>query len=522
MKKFRDFLFFYIIIFSMFNFIPQKFQIGILGGVIGSKLIMYPMVLLFVCSIYSQYKFKNIIRRFDIFSKYIFVYFIIVFISFIVGIYNYPYYNEILNGTVNISNKLAIFINCLKNFDININENNLAFYYYLLWNFKEIIAFIFWGFGGAYLIYCLYYDDWRKAFTIITRGVLAGIAIVFLYSTIELFYLTGSDWAKKFLIQINPYIHIVSTGYGWWPHLLLKGQLRSVFEEPAHFGIWMSFAIPFLWYKFFVAKTNYKKIFYLIIWIVLSFLCFLTNSRTVTALLLIEEVLIIIFSLYLKEKVLVFKSVVIVGISIIAIFIASSFINFYFVDNNYKISNVEQYLETNLQSIASNSQRSNSARYSVAIANLKIALNYPVLGVGYGLSNAYIRDYLPEISQRSSEVKMWLRLQEEKGILKSGFPKLGEYTTRAAETGFLGLGIYMLAPLYLLNKLRKILCNRYIYYLDKLPYIILTIALIGVLAAGYSNVLNITYCYWVLLGLGYAMCFGKDNEIKTNGDTGSK
>ena len=27
---------------------------------------------------------------------------------------------------------------------------------------------------------------------------------------------------------------------------------------------------------------------------------------------------------------------------------------------------------------------------------------------------------------------------------------------------------------------------------------------------GYS--INITYCYWVLLGLGYAMCFGKPGD----------
>lgn len=56
----------------------------------------------------------------------------------------------------------------------------------------------------------------------------------------------------------------------------------------------------------------------------------------------------------------------------------------------------------------------------------------------------------------------------------------------------------------------------------KLEFAILLIALLGILASGFSITLNITYCYWVLLGLGYAMCFGKENDVIDNGDTGSK
>ena len=40
------------------------------------------------------------------------------------------------------------------------------------------------------------------------------------------------------------------------------------------------------------------------------------------------------------------------------------------------------------------------------------------------------------------------------------------------------------------------------------------ISLLGIMASGIGDTLNITYCYWVLLGLGYAMCFGKAGDEK--------
>ena len=42
------------------------------------------------------------------------------------------------------------------------------------------------------------------------------------------------------------------------------------------------------------------------------------------------------------------------------------------------------------------------------------------------------------------------------------------------------------------------------------------------MASGLDDSINITYCYWVLLGLGYAMCFTKtineESETKINNE----
>ena len=117
---------------------------------------------------------------------------------------------------------------------------------------------------------------------------------------------------------------------------------------------------------------------------------------------------------------------------------------------------------------------------------------------------------------------MWIQNQKEKGILRSGFPKLGEYTSRFSETGIIGLVLFLIPPFILLRKLYFKITDKKLTVDDKLPYVFFTISLIGIMASGLGDTINITYCYWVLLGLGYAMCFGKENDVKDNVDTCSR
>ena len=161
-----------------------------------------------------------------------------------------------------------------------------------------------------------------------------------------------------------------------------------------------------------------------------------------------------------------------------------------------------QYVESNAASLANPDQRSNRARYSVMEADFKIGLAHPLIGVGKGLRSSYIPDYFSEKAFQNGEVKMWLSFREKLGIMRSGFPRLGEYTTRFAESGILGLGIFILPIVVLLRKLYRKLK----FSTDKMPYIAFAVSFCGILAAGIGDHLNITYCYWFLLGLGYAMC----------------
>lgn len=110
---------------------------------------------------------------------------------------------------------------------------------------------------------------------------------------------------------------------------------------------------------------------------------------------------------------------------------------------------------------------------------------------------------------------MWIKNQREKGVLRSGFPRLGEYTVRFAENGVTGFFLFLMPSIFLiLNLYKRINKHSMLPSEDKYDYIFFSIAFIGVLTSGIGDNLNITYCYWFLLGLGYAMCFDNDGIKK--------
>lgn len=520
--KYINYLFFFIILFLIFNNTPKLTQMNFVGGVLGSKLVFYPIVFGMIYTLYCQYRYKNVLVNFYKFLKFIAIYFTIIFISLIIGLYTYPYYDLVLNGPVTQIEKLPKLINILNSLEIYIDEKTLIALWMITRTIKRVLFEGLYTFGGAYMIYCWYHNNWRTVFDILIKALLASLVIIFGYCFIELSYLAGNETAKNILTIITPYLHDIKSSYGWWPPLLLPGQLRSIFAEPSYYGIYFAFALPFLWYVFISVNERYYKIISFSAIIFFTFCLFLTQARTAVVLFCGEVFILSIFTVYFRNK-FIFKAVCKIFIAIVIAFMLSGlFINNLLVDNRYGINSVESYVESNLTSLTSTSQRSNGARYSIMIADLKIALDHPSIGVGSGLRNAYIPDYLPEMAKDNGEVKMWIQNQKEKGILRSGFPKLGEYPSRFAETGIIGLALFLVPPFILLRKLYFKITDKGITVEDKLPYVFFTISLIGIMASRLGDTINITYCYWVLLGLGYAMCFGKEYDVKDNGDTGSR
>lgn len=543
---------FFVLCFALaFVSMPKVLQMNFLGGVLQSKLVFFPLVIGFIYTIYCQYKYKNVLVNFDKFLKFILVYLAITFVSLIIGLYNYPYYDLVINGPVTQIEKLPKVTGILNSFGINIDQKVLIAFWLVARVVKGLLFEIIYTFGGAYMIYCWYYDNWKTAFNIMLKAVLATLVFIFSYSVVELFYLAGNQNAKEILEIITPYFHVVKSDGTWWPPLLWKNQLRSLFAEPSYYGIYFAFTMPVVWYASLVAeKIQHKALLYVGI-IFFTFCLFITQARTAVALFLGEIVLFIIFLMFLRS-IGILKKFAIIGLcSIIAFGMSNIFITNFMqpkpaktmsveiskdksdksvtktdIKQDQKLSNpkgkqetnkiiidknqINSYFEKNLFSLVSLNQRSNNARYSIMLTDLKIGLNNPILGVGTGLRNAYVSDYLPEMSKGNREVKMWLNNQKEKGIMRSGFPKLGEFTSRFAETGVLGLTIFLIPPLVLLRKLYFKISDQAISTENKLPYVFFTISLIGIMASGIGDTINITYCYWVLLGLGYDMCFGKE------------
>lgn len=510
-KNIINCLFSLMILFLPFNNVPESIRVSFVGGILGNKLLFYPFVFFLIYTIYIQCKYRKLFFNLKIFKKYIYVYAFITCISLMIGLYNYPYYNLVLSGPIEQIEKLPKVIRFLNDFEVYVDENLLTIIWMTLSRIKDLFLEILYTFGGAYMIYCWYYDDWKRGFNILVNSLIVSSFIFYIYNYIELFYLAGNINAENILKNITPYIHIINWNNTWYPTILSIGQMRSVFSEPSFYGIFFSFAMPYYYYYYFSTRNFCRKLLIIITIIFFIFCLFITQSRTSIALFFGEQILFIIFVLYLNKKDIYKKSFVIFMCSVFAFLTSNFYIDNILKDNIYKVNDVSSYIEQNLLSINSKSQRSNAARYSMTIADLKIGLDNYLIGVGYNLRDAYIPDYLTQESKENREIQMWLETRRKWGILKAGYARLNEYAVRFAETGLIGLILFFL-PIFILIKkcLRNIFREKKVS--DKLPFIFFIISFIGIIVSGFSMALNVFYIFWVLLGLGYAMCFGKENK----------
>ena len=518
---FRRKIFFIIVISCMLCTIPHMVQLNFLGSIMGTKLTLYPLFVGALISIYDWYKSGKLFSRETRYVVYfLLIYGLIIFASLIYGLAIYPYYNDILNGPVNQIEKLPKAYNLLHRFGIPIDEKTLLSIWMIIRPIKGFIFEICWSFGISYMIYCWYQNHWEDGFSIMRKGLLWCIIIIVVYSVLDILYLYGIWGAETALDFLNPIIHDIKQDGTWWPPLVWPGQLRSIFAEPSYFGIFAAFAMPWLWYSICKEESHRKKAAMFILFAIYATCLFLTKARTANALFWGELLLFGVSSVFFRKE--LFKNFIVLSVCAVAALGISS----YSIANllpgspeqaqilheqqgRLKSLNMSGYLEDNLGSLASSDKRSNRSRYSILKADLSIGMSHPVLGVGRSLRNAYIPDNLPEEAFSGEEIQMWIRNQKEKGIMRSGFPSLGEYSSRFAETGILGLIIYLVPAFLLIYRLLSVISNRSIESRDRLPYAFFLISILGVLASGLGDSINITYAYWLLLGIGYAMCFGK-------------
>lgn len=525
----RDRLFFLISLFLIFTNVPDLFHQNFLG--FGGHLSGYPILIGFFFLGWYSYKnnrsSKTFLPELDKAGLFFLIYFFIIFLSTIHGLFIFPYFDKILEGPVNQIDKLPFVHQILLNVGVNISVESLTLIWSMVRALKGTILSVIWSFGTSYLIYCWYKNQWDKGFSILLKASCMAVSLVSIYAMIDVFYLSGNQFAEWLLTVLNPMVHSIKEVGTWYPPLLWKGQLRSLFTEPSYFGIYFAFSTPFLWYLFYREENIKKQCWAIFLITVYTFLLFLTKARTSNALLLGEIILLIGISIPYRKFML--KQTIVVIIAVLFSFIcATGIINFLFSGNSAEIGssvnhstngmiikNSKEYLNENLGSLASDNQRSNRARYSIMLTDIKIGLDHPLLGVGNGLRNAYVADYLPKEGFQSAEVRTWLVKQREQGVLKAIVPGLGEYTNRFAVNGILGLLAFIFPAIILLRKLVKtIIATRNVN--TKFIYIFFSISFIGMLACGLGDSINITYCYWVLLGLGYAMCYGHVGDRKEN------
>lgn len=507
--KVRDSLFFMMSFALIFNNIPKAVQLNFIGGIMGNQLALYPLIVSLIYTLYCEKKYGNVFAEKKVFTCFSFIYLLTMLVSTILGLIQYPFYDEILNGPVTQIQKFSIVAPFLSYLQIQINKDDLVLGWMVIRIIKGLFLSYLWTFGMGYLVFCWYRNDWEQGFKVLEKAVIYAVCTILAYSLIEFFYLGHVKGAEEMLKAINPYIHSIKNDETWWPPLLWAGQLRSVFSEPSYFGIYAAFALPFLWNKVFTLRNNMGKVFFACIIVVFTFSLFLTKARTAVILFAGEIFLWILLQIYTKNNKSIKKISFILLFSLISFAMANLFITNVMALKTESIRRAtivtaaDKYVGDNLKSIKGKGNRSNRSRYSVMDADLQIGFEHPLFGVGLGLRNAYIGEKLCEMEHKSKEMEQWIQNQKEKGILRTEIPALGEYTSRFAETGIIGLSLYFLpAAILVLKASKKIMRNKQ----SSEKAICFLISFLGVMASGMGDTMNITYSYWLLLGFGYAMC----------------
>ena len=502
----------------IFDNIPKFLQLSTISGGFSCKLSWYFLFILTIMWIYQRYRGSFIIEKEDVlFIKYIFCLMFIVLLSNILGLVNYPYYNELLLGPSSQIEKLPAVLALLNSHGIPIDEKHLTMIWVGARSIKGAILDILYTFGFSFILYQLFKNNWSYNFNLITKVVTASIILLSIYSIIELFYLAGFDFAKCILSYVNPMIHPIAVDHGWWSPILWEGQLRSMFSEPSRMGNYLAFAMPFMWGKFLLSDKKPIGLISLITFY--TFMIFMTKARTAVAMYWGILALLFLGILYIHRKNLFKRFFILCGITFLSLMLSIGFINVTTPNSNKSNDNnqettIASYMEDNVGSLKSANKRSNGARYALIRANIKTGMEYPILGVGDVLSSAYTVHNFNEADLANTEVHMWVTNYNKMGVLRYGFNAMNEYVSRFANNGIIGLIAYILPLIYVALRLLK--CFKCSGGIEQIKIMITGISLIGSAVAGCNGSLSLLYAYWVILAFAYAMVDGIHKKKMSN------
>lgn len=509
-KRVRNTLFFLMVFVLIFDSVPKPIQMNFIGGPVGGKLEFYPLMAAFIYSFYCQYRYRNVFVDFKVFCKYAAIFVGMMMLATIVGLIDYPYYDLILNGPADQIEKLPKVMSFLQAHGIFVEQKHLMQVWLIVREIKGVLLEVFWCLGGACLVYAWYKDEWSQALRLAVRAVTCSCCVLLVYAIVEVLYLVGNETAKEILSFINPYIHPIVTSHGWWPPLLWKGQLRLVFPEPSHVGNYIAFGLPLIWYGYIQADTNRRAA--LPLTMVMAFLVFMTKARTAYAMLAGMLLLLVCLIFWGRQYELLKKFAVLIVCVTIGFVGYVSFVKTTSLSRaNQAQSVVQRTLEDNLVSLASNNKRSNGARYGLLKAHFRTGLQHPLLGVGKGLTGVYVADNFTPEEAANGEISSWIRYQEERGPMAAGYSMpdaMNEFVSRFSSTGILGLGTFLFPFAYVLLRLLK----KWVIRKD-LTAMMMMLALISSMMAGCNGSLNLMYAVWLLLGLSYAVAFGRERSM---------
>lgn len=422
-------------------------------------------------------------------------------------IYNISYFNfwDVLNSysipAVNILHRYISWITL----------DNLQVLYYGIHSILRFLVHYCFPLSLVYIIWHMYYDKEEKLLPWVEKNVFILACLMEFYSIFELMWLKwGSNIGERFLTYVNPLLYDVASKSGWWPPLLWENQLRSICAEPSFFGVISALVIPVLW-KYQSQKNNITAYFFTLFF---TIMVFATNSRTAVIILIGETILLILFGIYLHNR-LLWKKIVMTVCSVAVAFVINiglGHVPFLFAGTKtgelpQTVQNVvSAYVDSNIKSVASTSQRSNLTRLDIFKAHIAIIKDTPVFGKGYDTYIPYLEYYSDADLTKDQELNGFINNIHEKGFLKVDYPVVNEISLAGATMGIPGMILYLF-PLML------IFYGMWKYHKQLLieENIFIIIALFGSVMAMFST--EAFYSMYLCIGVLYTKIWNIRNNI---------
>ncbi|WP_462392766.1 O-antigen ligase family protein [Mitsuokella multacida] len=296
------------------------------------------------------------------------------------------------------------------------------------------------------------------------------------YSSFEIGAFFGSGIAENIRTILDTIIHAnTEDGYGL--------RLRSVCSEASSFGEYCAVLFPWL---IGAIITKRKKWFYLALFVYLILLNVLSLSRTAYAVFAIQTVVcIFVYRKYYKQ---IITFAILASIAVIFFMIQGGSV----FDN----INVIDILSTIVFFEGTTQEMSNLTRLGSQVAALNIFMDYPILGVGYGMYGFYAPDYYPNWAFLSAEI-----LPRASNIPGSPFPPVHSLIARLlAETGAIGIFFWLgfiISVLWAAYRLYRY--KRYEY--KGIEHINIFISLLGVGIASLKSDSMYSPFLWICVGV---------------------
>ncbi len=254
------------------------------------------------------------------------------------------------------------------------------------------------------------------------KTFLYSLIIAVIYGFLELFvYKFGYNFLYP-LIKIFNYFPFLEE------KILSNGRISSISYEPPFFAVYLISISGWMFSYILTEKNNYKYLPTLAILI----LTYYSGSRTGLIVIFIQLIIFLSISLSKKQK-------IIVSLAVLVLFSISS-VYFLTVNQSNALNDISKKIES--LDFKGNLKKniSNQSRFGIQYASIKVFMDHPISGVGFGQQAYHAKKYYPGWAKSNNWEFKYLYLNSNEPSFPPGY---NLYTRLLAETGIIGILIFL-------------------------------------------------------------------------------